>query len=82
MADLKKWTFGWYALCLLLLIAVGVEGFLYFRRYDREQRQIREIRNVSVRLEEGLGAIVDAESDERGYLLTGDPSLLRASHRS
>ncbi len=66
---------------LLLLLALNV--FVSFRTeadLARTQQRIAELQGVRIELAALLAAYVDAETGQRGYLLTGDKTYLEPYH--
>ncbi len=64
----------------VVLAALVVFGWLVYtdsRSVIEEARRVDHTRRVMVRLERAASSLKDAESGQRGYLLTGDPGYLR-----
>src|ERR1700733_5133283 len=67
---------GWFGLIVLLLL---INGFIAYRSImvvsANTDREIAS-RAVILQLEQLLSALKDAETGQRGFLLTGDPAYL------
>lgn len=67
------------ALLFLALAVVTFNGWLAFRALDRlesNQERVDHTRQVIVQIERIMSTAKDAETGNRGYLLTGDPAYL------
>jgi signal transduction histidine kinase len=71
----KSLLFGFVALLLLLAIDAGM-SLHTAARLRVNQSRIVEVANIRIELRALLAAYVDAETGERGYLLTGDETYL------
>src|SRR3954466_12020588 len=65
-----------YVLVLAALAADGVVTLLNLRTIERSNRRIDHTREVVIELERALSTLKDAETGQRGYLLTGDDAYL------
>ncbi len=72
----KSLLFGFAALMLLLAIDAGM-SLHTAARLRVNQSRIVEVANIRIELRALLAAYVDAETGERGYLLTGDETYLQ-----
>jgi len=77
----RNWTFGAkvasaFALSSLILITVAMVGFLNADRLIENDRLVSHTHQVLTAVEDLLARTVDAESGERGYVITGDESYL------
>ncbi len=68
-------NFG-YVLVLAALVANGVVTTLNLRTIDESDRWIGHTREVLIELERALSTLKDAETGQRGYLLTGEAHYL------
>src|SRR4051812_4629135 len=73
---------------LLTIIVISVLGYYSFLSYQRIERLNKEADKVShtyvvkLKLEQTVTYLQDAGNAQRGYLLTNDPSFLRAFNRA
>ena len=69
----------WYlAGALLILLAVSFLSFRDWSAFNRSAPDVQHGRALLQQIEETLSSIRDAESGQRGFLLTGDPEYLDA----
>ena len=69
----------WYlAGALLILLAVSFLSFRDWSAFDRSAPEVQHGRALLQQIEETLSSIRDAESGQRGFLLTGNPEYLGA----
>jgi methyl-accepting chemotaxis protein len=76
-----NWTFGrriaaGFALSLVLLIAIGAVSYLSITRLTRTSQWITHTHEVLEHIDRVLSLLKDAETGQRGYLITGDEALL------
>src|SRR5213075_1928332 len=64
------------ALGVIVSIAVLVFSEFGYRRLDVANRQSTTALEMEARLNDVMALVVDAETSQRGYLLTGDPTYL------
>ena len=64
------------ALGVIVSIAVLVFSEFGYRRLDVANRQSTTALEMESRLNDVMALVVDAETAQRGYLLTGDPTYL------
>jgi PAS domain S-box-containing protein len=67
---------------ILIAIALGAYSFSEGEAYRSAAYEGAQSRRLLARTQELLSGITQAESGERGYLLTGDPSYLAPYHRA
>jgi methyl-accepting chemotaxis protein len=77
----RNWTFGkkvgmGFALAGLILVIVAVVGFLSVDRLIENNRLVTQTHEVIENLDILLARLVDAETGERGYIITGDDNYL------
>lgn len=65
-----------YALALLLLLSVGLISYLSLNRLVADDAWIDHTQEVLNHLSRGLSLLQDAETGQRGYLLTADTAFL------
>src|SRR5207244_8127775 len=65
------------ALALGVLLVNAWVAFWNTHRLVQNERAVDHTRKVLVQLESLLAAATDAETGQRGYLLSGDPAYLR-----
>jgi len=61
---------------VLVLIAAGVAVYLSVRTLSDASDQLVRSKDISIALEQALSSLRDAETGQRGYLLTGRPAYL------
>jgi PAS domain S-box-containing protein len=61
---------------VLVLIAAGVAAYLSVRTLSDASDQLVRSKDISIALEQALSSLRDAETGQRGYLLTGRPASL------
>jgi methyl-accepting chemotaxis protein len=80
-----NWTFGkkiaaGFALSLVLLIAIGTVSYASITKLTRTSQWITHTHEVLEHIDSVLGLLKDAETGQRGYLITGDEALLEPYH--
>ena len=65
-----------FALAIVLLIANAVVSFRAVNTLVQNNDRVVHTMQVIETLSEALAAVTDAESSQRGYIITGDPSFL------
>ena len=75
---MRKHTGSKFALIFsaLVFVAIGVGVFVGARRFIADARLVAHTHEVISRIDEIQSMVLDAESAERGYLLTGSPAYL------
>jgi PAS domain S-box-containing protein len=69
----------WYlAGALLILLAVTFLSYRDWSAFQRSASQVQHSRQLLQQVEDTMSSIRDAESGQRGFLLTGDPEYLDA----
>ena len=71
-----------FAIALACLGIVGVVSYLSVARLNEEAAWVEHTHEVLSRLELLLAAVTDAETAERGYVITGDESYLEPYRKS
>ena len=61
---------------VVVLIAAGVAAFLSVKTLSDASDQLVRSKEISIALEQALSSLRDAETGQRGYLLTGRPAYL------
>ncbi|TWT93450.1 Aerobic respiration control sensor protein ArcB [Botrimarina colliarenosi] len=77
--ELKPKRFIEPLLVALVIAALSGNGLLQvnnFRRLQENRSQLRDNKRVLIKIEETLLAVTDAETGQRGYVITGDESYL------
>lgn len=77
-----KWSIGTKILCgylfaLVLLGAIGVVSYVSVRQFTAASSVQTEVRETLTGLDQILQGVVDAETSQRGFLLTGQDEYLR-----
>ncbi len=62
---------------ILVSIAIGIYAELGFRRLDSANREMAAALEMQALLSEAMSLVVDAETGQRGYLLTGKDEYLK-----
>jgi CHASE3 domain sensor protein len=80
-----NWTFGrkiaaGFALSLVLLIAIGTVSYLSITKLMRTSEWVAHTHEVLERIDNVLSSLKDAETGQRGYVLTGDEASLEPYH--
>jgi PAS domain S-box-containing protein len=65
-----------FLIAWLLLSIVGIVAFWSALRYSETSRAVVQTRDVLTSLEETISLLKDAETGQRGFLLTGTPNFL------
>lgn len=67
----------WYlAGALVILLVVSFLSYRDWSAFQRSAPQVQQSRAILQQIEQVLSSMKDAESSQRGYLLTGDPQYL------
>ena len=61
---------------VVVLIAAGVAAFLSVKTLSDASDRLVRSKEISIALEQALSSLRDAETGQRGYLLTGRPAYL------
>lgn len=69
-----------FGLSLLILIATSVASYVSIRNLIYSSQQVNQTNNVLQKLENVISFVKDAETGQRGYLLTGDSNFLEPYH--
>lgn len=67
---------------ILILIVIGFVSFVIVNRYREDTSKVARTQQVLQELEILLSSLVDAETGQQGYLLTGEESYLEPYQRS
>ena len=78
---IRSWTFGvkitlGFAVSLLMLLAIGTVGYVSIAKLWNDTHKVRRSYVMIVALSELTSVIKDAETGQRGYLLTGVDAYL------
>ena len=76
-----RWTIGRklaavFAVALVIQIVVGVMTYASIARMTADQAMVQHSKDVVGALDDMLIAVLDAETGERGYIITGDDAYL------
>jgi PAS domain S-box-containing protein len=71
----KRVLFG-FLFALAIIIGLAIYAYLNNRKFAETSNQVAHSNRVLYRTELILTLIMDAESDQRGYIITGDKSFL------
>jgi PAS domain S-box-containing protein len=66
-----------FGLTLAILVVAGILGSVNLERLAEDRRVVMQSHAIIAALESTLSALKDAETGQRGYLLTGDASYLQ-----
>lgn len=66
-----------FDLALIILLVSGLVLYLQLHQFQQQTRWVNHTLEVLVQSENLLSLIVDAETGQRGYLLTGEPQYLQ-----
>lgn len=75
-ATFKRNLFIGYAISLLLLIVSSVASYVSIQNLLTTQKEVNHTNIVIQKLEDVVSVLKDAETGQRGYLLTNDPQFL------
>jgi methyl-accepting chemotaxis protein len=78
---IDNWTFGrkiaaGFALSLVLLIAIGAVTYTSINKLTSTSQWVTHTHDVLERIDAVLGTLNDAETGQRGYVITGDEAFL------
>ncbi len=76
-----SWTFGkklalGFALAVLTVLIIGISGHRATSELIENQEWVAHTREVQLSVDSGMAALVDVETGQRGFLLTGEDSFL------
>jgi methyl-accepting chemotaxis protein len=76
-----SWTFGkklaaGFAIAVLTVLVIGIAGHRATDDLIENERWVQHTHDVTRTLEAAMGALVDVETGQRGFLLTGDDVFL------
>jgi methyl-accepting chemotaxis protein len=82
-----NWTVGrkiaaGYALAVLALLVIGVVAFLATRKLISAGQGVAHTHDVLAKLDDVVTTLKDAESAQRGFIITGDDTFLKESYNS
>ncbi len=83
----KKWLVNKTAtlgsgFALLLLVSIGVVSYLQFFNFKQSQKWVDQTQTALNKNQEILNLVTDAETGQRGYLLTGNDRYLQPYHHA
>lgn len=67
-------------LVTLIFCAIGLLSIFTIRSFHQTSDQVLHTQEVRTALADALGAIKDAQTGERGFVITGDPQFLEPYH--
>jgi PAS domain S-box-containing protein len=67
----------WRFLAIAFVVAIVILFYADWREFQKAARQVSEARQLEQQTDTLISSITDAETGERGYLLTGDPQYLK-----
>ena len=73
-----NWSYFIFLLFALVLLALSIFSFQRVEQQKISSAWVNHTYFVKLKLEEALGALLDAEAGQRGYLLTSDTVFLKA----
>ena len=76
-----KWSIGTkigsgYALALIVLIIIGVTGYQSINRLIDDINLVAHSREVIDKCKDVLSDLIDAETGQRGFIITGEEPFL------
>lgn len=74
--SLEQKTMGMLGLASILLLALNILFYWSFIKQKETSNQVNHSQQILRKLETVLSSVKDAETGQRGYLLTGQPSYL------
>ena len=66
----------WRFLAIAIVLVIVVLFYVEWRAFQAAARQVDETRQLQKQTDDLISSITDAETGQRGYLLTGDPKYL------
>ncbi|HEX8528506.1 MAG TPA: CHASE3 domain-containing protein, partial [Cytophagales bacterium] len=78
---IKRLIYFTYALCAAALLVLAGAGYVSFQSLLEKDRLVDHTRQVIYHAEKAISLLKDAETGQRGYLITGDSTYL-APYRS
>lgn len=67
------------AVCLLVLISIGFFSYYTTGDMERTAEWVSHTHEVIATIDSGMALLTDAETQQRGYLITGDPAFKQDS---
>src|SRR4051812_38470283 len=82
-----NWTFGrklalGFAIAVLTLIVIGFSGYRSTEHLIENDRWVAHTHEVRTKLADLLSSLKDAETGQRGFVLTGDDGFLEPHSRA
>lgn len=77
-----RFILGYFAVALIVFGGVAIAAYQQFRQFDAESEAIHRAERVVGALDRLMASLREAESGQRGYLLTGDRQLLEPYRRA
>src|SRR5579884_2646769 len=83
MASARERALYWPTLAAVLaLVTVVALSYVEWRKYHRANSEVLETRAITHSVDRLLSDVLDAETGQRGYLLTGDDTYLNPYNRA
>ena len=67
------------AVCLLVLISIGFFSYYTTSNMERTAEWVSHTHEVIATIDSGMALLTDAETQQRGFLITGDPTFKQDS---
>src|SRR5215469_1955734 len=67
------------AICLLVLVSIGFFSYYTTGDMERTAAWVSHTHDVIATIESGMALLTDAETQQRGFLITGDPMFKQDS---
>ena len=78
--SIEKKTVGWVGLAIILLVIMAASSYRAIQQFIETSRWVEHTHEVLTRIENVLSTLKDAETGQRGYLLTGIEEYLEPYH--
>jgi len=79
---ITKFTYVGFYTALVVLIFLSIFSFLSFKQNNENDQWVKQTYNVMHTSSQLWSTVKDAESSQRGYIITGDSSYLELLHAS
>lgn len=71
-----------FVVAVIIMFIIGVASYLSLLEYRKNAQSVIHTREVLEKTQELIAHVSDAETGQRGYLLTGKPAYLEPYHRA
>jgi len=78
----QQWVFAGFAVAMGFFVFIGLSAYLASNRAGESAMWVQHTLQVKQKLDEILGSLLDAETGERGFIITGDEQFLASYERA